>query len=165
MISDTEGGVFLSGGLDSFCSILRSKFQNNLKCFTLGYKEKSFDETEKAEYVSKKLNLKHYTHYLDQSDIQEIPKAIISSNEPFADTAIISNYFLSKFSKQYVKFCLGGDGADEIFSGYETYDATYIYKFLKKYSLDKLANIIAKLEKIIPLSKSKVNTLYKIKSF
>ena len=167
MISDTEGGVFLSGGLDSsLIAYYASKFQNNLKCFTLGYKEKSFDETEKAKYVSKKLNLKHYIHYLDKSDIKDIPKAIISTNEPFADTAIISNYFLSKFSKQHVKFCLGGDGADEIFSGYETYDATYIYKFLKNnIVLDKLANIFSKLEKIVPLSKSKVNTFYKIKKF
>ena len=118
MISDTEGGIFLSGGLDSsLIAYYAAKSQSNLKSFTLGFEEKSFDETEKAKYVSKKLNLKHYIHYLDKSDIKDIPKAIISTNEPFADTAIISNYFLSKFSKQHVKFCLGGDGADEIFLG------------------------------------------------
>ena len=167
MISDTEGGIFLSGGLDSsLIAHYASKNQNDLKCFTLGFKEKSYDETEKAKYVAKKLKLKHYIHYFDTSDIKEIPKAIMSTNELFADTAIISTYFLSKFSRQYVKFCLGGDGADEIFSGYETYDATMIYKFLKNNSfLKTITNFASKFDKIIPQTKSKVNTLFKIKKF
>lgn len=167
MISDTEGGVFLSGGLDSsLIAYYASKIKSNLKCFTLGFEDKSYDESEKAKYVSKKLNVDHYIYRVNQKDLKNINKVILSLKEPLADSAIISNYFLSKFSRQYVKFCLSGDGADEIFSGYETYDATYLYKNIRKNSIyNPLVKIISNFSNYLPQSKSKINFLYKIKKF
>ena len=167
MVSDTEGGVFLSGGLDSsLIAYHASKFSKNLKCFTLGFNEASYDETEKAQYVSNKLKVDHHIYYLNENDVNEIDKVILSTNEPFADTSIISNYFLSKFSRNYVKFCLGGDGADEIFSGYDTYDATYVYKYIRSNKIyANIFNFLSKFSSYLLQKKSKVNLLYKVKKF
>jgi asparagine synthase (glutamine-hydrolysing) len=167
-ISDTEVGLFLSGGLDStLISYYASKNNSNLKAFSLGFEQKSFDEVEKSKLISKKLDLDHYIEYFDQKNFSSIDfeKIIEKIGEPLADTAILSNFILSKFTKQYVKVCLSGDGADEIFSGYDTMDATYLYENIFSKFNKNINILLNSLVNMLPDSNKKINNIFKIKKF
>ena len=123
MRSDVEVGAFLSGGLDiSIICFLASQYtKKKIKTFTLTYldhfKEKNNDKIF-AKKMSKILNTEHYELEIKKKEINsKIIDAIDSFDQPFA--GVISSYFLSKLTSKYVKTCLSGDGADELFGSYK----------------------------------------------
>lgn len=166
LVSDVDVGIFLSGGLDS--SILASiakKSGANLKSYTLGFKELSYDESPKAKFVSDILEIKNEKYTIDQKDLNDIEKIVLSFGEPVADTSIIPTYFLSKFASKKTKVCLGGDGGDELFFGYDTYTASRTYDILKNFKIDFLFKNLKFIKRYLPMKKTKVNYLYAIKKF
>ena len=123
MRSDVEVGAFLSGGLDSsiICFLASQYTKKKIKTFTLTYldhfKEKNNDKIF-AKKMSKILNTEHYELEIKKKEINsKIIDAIDSFDQPFA--GVISSYFLSKLTSKYVKTCLSGDGADELFGSYK----------------------------------------------
>lgn len=120
--SDVPVGVFLSGGVDS--SLVASFVaeiddENKVQAFTVGFDDKEYDESTYAKEVAKCLNIDLNVLRLSTDDLVEV---LINSkwvfDEPFADASYLATYALSKFSRKYVTVCLGGDGADELFTGY-----------------------------------------------
>lgn len=124
MISDVPIGVFLSGGIDSsLLTSIASKYSNKkLDTFTISSESINFDESERAQEISKYLNTQHHTINVSKDDqinvIQDLNKIY---DEPFADSSQIPSIILSKYTKNFVKVALTGDGADEIFYGYNRY--------------------------------------------
>jgi len=123
MRSDVEVGAFLSGGLDSsiICFLASQYTKKKIKTFTLTYldhfKEKNNDKIF-AKKMSKILNTEHYEFEIKKKEINsKIIDALDSFDQPFA--GVISSYFLSKLTSKYVKTCLSGDGADELFGSYK----------------------------------------------
>jgi asparagine synthase (glutamine-hydrolysing) len=123
MRSDVEVGAFLSGGLDSsiICFLASKYTKKKIKTFTLTYldffKEKNNDKIF-AKKMSKILNTEHYEFEIKKKEINsKIIDALDSFDQPFA--GVISSYFLSKLTSKYVKTCLSGDGADELFGSYK----------------------------------------------
>jgi len=123
MRSDVEVGAFLSGGLDSsiICFLASQYTKKKIKTFTLTYldhfEEKNNDKVF-ARKMSKILNTEHYEFEIKKKEINsKIIDAIDSFDQPFA--GVISSYFLSKLTSKYVKTCLSGDGADELFGSYK----------------------------------------------
>jgi asparagine synthase (glutamine-hydrolysing) len=123
MRSDVEVGAFLSGGLDSsiICFLASQYTKKRMKTFTLTYldyfEEKNNDKIF-AKKMSKILNTEHYELEIRKKEINsKILSAIDSFDQPFA--GVISSYFLSKLTSKYVKTCLSGDGADELFGSYK----------------------------------------------
>ena len=128
MISDVPLGTFLSGGVDSsIISTLASQQKNNLNTFSIGYQDEPlFDETKYAELVAKQIGSQHHTFRLTNRDLYEhLFDFLDALDEPFADSSALPVYILSKKTSQYVKVSLSGDGADEIFSGYNKHLAHY----------------------------------------
>jgi asparagine synthase (glutamine-hydrolysing) len=128
MISDVPLGAFLSGGIDSsVITAIASKLNPNLNTFSIGYKDEPFfDETDYALEVAKKFNTNHHTFKLTNNDLFEHLFEILDYiDEPFADSSAIPVYILSKNTKKSVTVALSGDGADEIFSGYNKHKAHF----------------------------------------
>ncbi len=135
LVSDVPLGIFLSGGIDSSALVaLAKEFCNqDLSTFSIGFEEKSFDESKYACFASRYFRTQHYNYIFTINDFIDNFYNIVSSlDEPLADLSIFPTYMLSKFSRKYIKVALSGEGADELFMGYPTYIAhKYIHLFNK----------------------------------
>ncbi len=141
MVADVPLGSFLSGGIDSsIITVLASHKVDKLNTFSVGYKDEPyFDETNYALAVAKKFKTEHSVFKLSNSDLYEHLFNILDYiDEPFADSSAIPVYILSKLTKQKVTVALSGDGADEIFSGYNKHLAHY------KAAQSSLSNLMLK---------------------
>ena len=129
MVADVEVGCFLSGGIDSslVASIMQKKSERKIKTFSVGFKEKEFDESTYAKKIANYLSTDHHELILSIDEmlnrISEIPKIY---DEPFGDSSCLPTLVLSEFASKHVKVALSGDGGDEVFLGYNR------YKFAKK---------------------------------
>ena len=165
-VSDVGVGVFLSGGLDSsLIASIAKKSGTNIKSYTLGFEEASFDESSKAKYMSDHLGIKNEKFIINDEDLKDFEKIVLSFGEPLADTSIIPTYFLSKFASKQVKVCLGGDGGDELFFGYDTYTASKFFDIINKYKLNNFFKHAKFIKNFLPVTKSKVNYLYALTKF
>lgn len=167
LVSDVPVGIFLSGGLDS--STVAYYAQKNSKekihTFSIGFSEKSFDESDYAIQVSKYLGTEHHHMNLSAKDsLDLIPHIAEILDEPMADASIIPTYLLSKFTKENVTVALGGDGGDELFAGYPTFQAD---KFVSLYTLlpKFIRNFIKYLVNKIPVSEKNFSLGFKLRKF
>jgi asparagine synthase (glutamine-hydrolysing) len=161
LVADVPVGVFLSGGIDSSTIAYYSQLGRSEKIdtFSINFSEKSFNESEYAKKVAKILGTKHHATTLDSKmALDLIPRIGDILDEPLADASIIPTYFLSDFTRKKVTVALGGDGADELFAGYPTFQAE---KLIKWYRL--LPTIVK--EKIIKNLFERINTSDKYMGF
>lgn len=124
MIADVPLGVFLSGGVDSsiVAAVMAKVSKQKIKTFSVGFKNKRYDESERAQIVADHIGSEHHLFILDHTDLlQMMDKVILNYDEPFADPSSLPTYFLSKQTANYVKVALTGDGGDEVFGGYNKY--------------------------------------------
>ena len=122
--SDVDVGCFLSGGVDSsLIAVLASKvYHKKLKTFSVGFEEDKYSELYYAKTVANKIGSDHHEIIVNPKSLSSVNNLILEYGEPFSDVSQIPSYFISKFASQHVKVCLGGDGADELFGGYRTYN-------------------------------------------
>jgi asparagine synthase (glutamine-hydrolysing) len=126
LISDVPLGCFLSGGIDSsIITALAAKHSPNINTFSIGYKdEKYFDETNYAQLVAKMHNTNHTVFSLSNDDLLGgLYDMLEYIDEPFADSSALSVYILCRETRKNVTVALSGDGADELFSGYNKHAA------------------------------------------
>lgn len=126
MISDVPLGVLLSGGIDSstIAYYAATASKKKIQTFSIGFSEKSFDESTQARLVAKHLGTEHHEHTFSGADalalVQDIPEVF---DEPVADASVLPTLLLSHFTRKHVTVALGGDGADETLLGYPTFQA------------------------------------------
>ncbi len=128
LLSDVPLGSFLSGGVDSSVIVAEaSKYVDKLNTFSIGYADEPyFDETRYAELVAAKFNTNHQTFKLTNDDLYESLHNVLDYiDEPFADSSALPVHILSMYTRRYVTVSLSGDGADELFSGYNKHHAHY----------------------------------------
>ncbi|MEQ8470618.1 MAG: asparagine synthase (glutamine-hydrolyzing) [Marinoscillum sp.] len=126
LVSDVPLGAFLSGGIDSSVIVaLASEKVSSLNTFSIGFKDnKYFDETRYAHLVAEKYQTNHQTFSLSNDDLlQGVGKVMDYIDEPFADSSALPVHILSMHTRKHVTVALSGDGADEIFSGYNKHSA------------------------------------------
>lgn len=126
LISDVPLGAFLSGGIDSSVVVaLASRHTKHLNTFSIGYKDEPlFDETKYAELVAKKFNTNHTVFKLSNDDLFENLHSVLDYiDEPFADSSALAVNILSMHARKHVTVALSGDGADEMFGGYNKHAA------------------------------------------
>ncbi len=127
MIADVPLGSFLSGGVDSsIIAALASQQTKHLKTFSIGFKDEPlFDETNFARSVAKKINTEHTVFSLSNDDLYANLNNLLSYiDEPFADSSALAVYILSNYTRKHVTVALSGDGADELFGGYNKHTAS-----------------------------------------
>lgn len=155
MISDVPLGTFLSGGIDSsVITTLAARHTDQLATFSVGFEgNKFFDETQYAELVAKKCNTNHTVFRLTNDEIfAEIDTIVNHIDEPFADSSAIPVYLLTQKTKEHVTVALSGDGADEIFSGYNKHAAWYKMDNDQRFS--RLVSAVQPIAKRLPKSRS-----------
>lgn len=126
LISDVPLGAFLSGGIDSSVIVaLASRHTKHLNTFSIGYKDEPlFDETKYAELVANKYNTNHTVFKLSNDDLFEnLHNVLDYIDEPFADSSALAVNILSMHTRKHVTVALSGDGADEMFGGYNKHAA------------------------------------------
>ncbi|MEO5641764.1 MAG: asparagine synthase (glutamine-hydrolyzing) [Bacteroidia bacterium] len=126
LIADVPLGSFLSGGLDSsIITALAAKQKQQLQTFSIGFADEPlFDETTYAKQVSKHLGTKHHVFSLTNKDLLESLDSFFENlDEPFADSSALAMNILARETKKHVTVALSGDGADELFGGYNKHEA------------------------------------------
>jgi asparagine synthase (glutamine-hydrolysing) len=125
MMGDVPVGVFLSGGLDSnLVALIAARWYRErgeqLKTFAVGLEDSP--DLEAARAVAKYLDTEHHEKvYTAEDALRVLPEVVrvIESYDPSLVRSAVPNYILAEFTAQYVKVVLTGEGADEIFAGYE----------------------------------------------
>lgn len=122
LLSDVRVGAFLSGGIDSgtVASMMAVLGEKNLPHFSIGTKEKEFDELPYARMVSEKYGMEAHEKVIEPDLIHTIPSMIYHMDEP-ADPFGFGVYLVAEEAAKHVKVVLGGDGGDENFAGYDRY--------------------------------------------
>lgn len=165
MISDVPLGSFLSGGIDSsiVSAIMAKLSDQTIKTFSIGFKEKAYDESERAALVAKHIGAEHTLHVLGHEDLLGIvDETLAYFDEPFGDSSAIPSMMVAKKAREKVTVVLTGDCADELFGGYEKYLGKY---YAEKYNAYPLVarRIFEAIVKSIPHNNLTNHTLRKIK--
>jgi asparagine synthase (glutamine-hydrolysing) len=125
--SDVPIGVFLSGGVDSSsvaAALCEVEPAAQVRTFSIGFEDRSFDESEHARAVARHLGTNHHEQTFSiQTAYELLPEMAGWMDEPFGDASILPTHLLSRFARTEVKVVLGGDGADELLAGYPTFTA------------------------------------------
>lgn len=118
--SDVEVGCFLSSGVDS--SYVSTYFAGQ-KAFTVGFdSDEMYNEIGFAKGLAEKIGLEHYSKVISDEEFwSNIAHVQYIMDQPLADPSCIALYFVSKLASDHVKVVLSGEGADELFGGYNIY--------------------------------------------
>lgn len=132
LVADVEVGAFLSGGVDSslVAAIVRKELRAPLKTFTIGFRERSFDEREYARRAAEFLATDHHEEALQEFSEKALEDLILDTvGQPFADPSLLPTTLVSRTASRHVKVALSGDGGDELFSGYQRYQARMLLRW------------------------------------
>lgn len=167
LMSDVPIGVFLSGGIDS--SIILSAMAeqcspSDIHTFSIGFNERSFDESEYARLVSRHFGTKHYEDRLDMDTAKNLVEPVLDClDEPLGDPSILPTYLLARFARRYVKVALGGDGGDELFAGYDPFRALRVAECYSKLVPDFLHSAGRRALEALPLSNRNMSLEFRLK--
>jgi asparagine synthase (glutamine-hydrolysing) len=138
LISDVPLGAHLSGGIDSsmVVAMMAQEMKEPVKTFSIGFKEKTYDETKYARLVAKRYGTDHHELIIEPNAIEILPKLVYHYEEPYADSSALPTWYLCQMTKNYITVALNGDGGDENFAGYTSrYVAWKLYWRLRFFHL------------------------------
>ncbi|WP_042354712.1 asparagine synthase (glutamine-hydrolyzing) [Bacillus rubiinfantis] len=123
MRSDVPVGSFLSGGIDSSLIVsIAKEFHPAIKTFSVGFDHNGFSEIDVAKETADKLGLENISYIISPEEyMKEIPRIIWHMDDPLADPACVPLYFVAREARKHVTVVLSGEGADELFGGYNIY--------------------------------------------
>ena len=123
LVADVPVGVFLSGGIDSsIVASIAARHHPAIDTFSMGFKDAQYDESVHAGVVARAIGSSHHHFTFDETAFQELlPTVVESLDEPLGDQALLPTYWLCREAKRHVTVVLSGEGADELFAGYDYY--------------------------------------------
>ena len=168
LVSDVPLGAFLSGGIDSssvVAMMVAESGAENVKTFSIGFAEPSFDESDHARRVAAHFGTEHHEDVFTADSLLDLlPTVMEGLDEPFGDASILPTYLLSRFTRESVTVALGGDGSDELLAGYPTFPADRVARF---YRVPRLLheNVVVPLADRLPVSTANFSRDFKVKRF
>ncbi|WP_340084879.1 asparagine synthase (glutamine-hydrolyzing) [Siminovitchia sp. FSL H7-0308] len=123
MRSDVPVGSFLSGGIDSSLIVsIAKQFHPNIKTFSVGFERDGFSEIDVAKETADRLGVENINYVISPEEyMNELPKIMWHMDDPLADPACVPLYFVAREARKHVTVVLSGEGADELFGGYNIY--------------------------------------------
>lgn len=167
LVSDVPIGAFISGGIDSsavaaFAS--QALGPGTLNTYSIGFREPSFDESGHARRAAQHVGSRHHERILSIDLARELAPVVLGKlDEPMADSSILPTYLLSGFAREQVTVALGGDGADELFAGYDPFRALRWARLYSSIVPGPLHHAIALVASRLPVSHGNMSLDFKIK--
>jgi asparagine synthase (glutamine-hydrolysing) len=167
LMSDVPLGVFLSGGIDSTAvlgAITELRGRESVDTFTIGFTERSYDESAYARATAESLGSRHHDEMLDISRAEDlIPVVLEKMDEPLGDASLIPTFLLSRFARKSVKVALSGDGGDELFAGYDPFMALSTAQIYEQFVPAKIHSLIRHLARALPISTANMSFDFKVR--
>lgn len=167
LISDVPLGAFLSGGIDSslVVALMSEVTGQPVKTFSVGFAEKSYNELPYARIVAERFRTDHHEIIMQPDAMETVAAMTNYFDEPFADSSSVAVFAVSELARKHVKVALSGDGGDEVFGGYATYQADKIAALYRRLPKAIGAGIVPRLVNMLPTSEGKVSFDFKAKRF
>ena len=121
--SDVPFGAFLSGGVDSstVVGLMSQHLDTPVNTFCIGFNDSKYDESPFAEAASARFDTVHSVKKVDPNMVDLWPRAVYHCDQPHGDISFLPTYRVAELASEKVKMVLTGDGADELFAGYDKY--------------------------------------------
>jgi asparagine synthase (glutamine-hydrolysing) len=167
LVSDVPLGVWSSGGVDSSTVLHYAAMQSSerLKTFSVSFQGRSFDESPYFREIAQVYGTDH--HEFDLNPDVELQSAIEDfayySDEPSADAGALPVWYLARMSRRHVTVALSGEGADELFGGYLTYQADRLARPFRMVPKQVRKAMLGALDRYMPVSDEKISLEYKLK--
>jgi asparagine synthase (glutamine-hydrolysing) len=165
--SDVPLGVFLSGGLDSgsLLAAIAATTNQPMQTFTVSFSDASYDESAFARATATRYGTTHHEFKIGPDDMVRAGKLVSHFGEPFGPYTLVQSHAISLFSRQHIKVALAGDGGDELFGGYPTYQASlWASRYLKLPGAIR-RGVLARLVNLMPVSYDLMSLDFKIREF
>ncbi|MBI1734380.1 MAG: asparagine synthase (glutamine-hydrolyzing) [Candidatus Rokubacteria bacterium] len=167
LVADVPLGVFLSGGIDSgTVAAFAAREVPRVQTFSIGFEDRSFDESAHARRLAAALGTEHHEEIVGTGAaldlVERLPDLV---DEPLADASILPTFLLSRFARRRVTVALSGDGGDELFAGYPTYQAhraARLYLRVPRVVRDRL---VAPAVRALPVSHDNLSLDFRLKRF
>ncbi len=168
LVSDVPIGLLLSGGLDSsaVAALMPPAAAASVRSFTVRFEESSFDESSHARAVAKHLGIRYHEELLTaEGAVRCLPKVMAALDEPLGDASAIPTFFLSRMARRQVTVALSGEGGDELFAGYPTYQAHRLAVWYRRLPLGIRECVVSPLIRALPVSRDNLSFDFRAKRF
>jgi asparagine synthase (glutamine-hydrolysing) len=157
LISDVPLGAFLSGGIDSsiLVAAMAEVSPTPPLTFSVGFGDASYSELRFARAVADHCGTRHHEEVLTPDYLALLPEVIAQLDQPIADFSVFPTLMVARMARTRVTVALGGDGGDELFAGYDAYQADrYSSRWLDWLPLHVRAQL-ERLARLVPLGAGK----------
>ncbi|HEX5742164.1 MAG TPA: asparagine synthase C-terminal domain-containing protein, partial [Pilimelia sp.] len=168
LAADVPVGFFLSGGVDSGTVVAAARAarpDQELRTFSVGFTDPSYDERRAAAAVARRFGCRH-TDLVVRPRADDIAGGMATSfDEPFADPSMIPTYYLCRLARAHVTVALSGDGGDELFAGYATYQADKLARYYRRLPRTLTAGAVPALVGLLPRSERRMPLSFRARRF
>lgn len=166
MMADVPLGAFLSGGIDSsgIVAMMSEASAEPVRTFSIGFDEGTYNELPFARVIAEQFGTRHFERAVTPDISAMFEKLVVHLDEPFADVSLFPTYLVSQLAREHVKVVLSGDGGDELFGGYDAYQAQIIaarYGWLG----EQLMPALAAVARLVPPTEKKKGLVNKLQRF
>ena len=168
MVSDVPLGVFLSGGIDSsiVAGLMAQQSPTPIKTFSIGFSEASYDESRYARIVAEAFGTDHHERVLSAEECADnLPGIVSRMDVPMADASVAPTWLLSGVTREKVTVALGGDGADELWAGYEHYIGFKVAEWYNALPALMRHKVVEPLARRLPSSAGYINPRLAVATF
>ena len=165
LMADVPLGAFLSGGIDSSSIVaLMSRSAAQVNTFSIGFSDGTYNELPYAREVAALFKTNHRERHASPDLGEMFERLIVHLDEPFADVSLFPTFTVSELAREHVKVVLSGDGGDELFGGYDAYQAQALAAKLGWVG-DALMPALAGVASTLPPTEKKKGLVNKVKRF
>jgi asparagine synthase (glutamine-hydrolysing) len=166
MMADVPLGAFLSGGIDSstIVAFMSEASLQPVNSFSIGFDDGTYNELPYARDIAALFKTNHRERTVSPDLNALFERLVIHLDEPFADVSLFPTFLVSQLAREHVTVALSGDGGDELFGGYDAYQAQALsmrYARMGETFLPTLAAVAAAL----PPTEKKKGLVNKFKRF
>ncbi len=166
MMADVPLGAFLSGGIDSssIVAFMSESSMQPINSFSIGFEDGTYNELPYAREVAAHFKTNHRERTVSPKLEELFERLIVHLDEPFADVSLFPTYLVSQLAREHVTVALSGDGGDELFGGYDAYQAQDLAARFS-WMGDTLLPAVAAVAAALPPTEKKKGLVNKFKRF